>query len=106
MYQQLAIKLFIAGGAEIAYSRAVSIAHGNSVLMEVTTFTGAAVDIQAQESNDLQNWSNVGDPLSLPADVGYASREVSGVSSIYVRLMYTSGDMDVVLGSGLSVAAL
>lgn len=111
MYTQVASKLDVVTDAK--YSQAVSMEGANAVQMEATVFnikgTSAELTISLQGSNDLQNWDTLGAFDSTFADIGYATKKLTGIANAYVRLKYemtTGTSPQAIVGAGINTANL
>ena len=111
MYTTLATRLVIDKDGEV--SQPVSMEGFNSAAQDVTAYhivlgSGTAFEIKIEGSNDLENWTDVGNLLSLTAE-SYAAAAVLEVdiSFAFIRLRYgwqTAGDATTIaiINSGIN----
>lgn len=73
------------------FSQAVSMIGANAISVGLSILSIAAltqVDVYVQESNDLENWEDVGSFTLTRASVGYREATATGLSMAHVRLRY------------------
>lgn len=93
MYHKCASACFCDSNADV-FSQAVSMQGANGVLIEYTIYniegTSPTLTVTLQESNDLENWSDLSADTAR-SDIGYYSDKQTGISAQYVRLKYAVG---------------
>lgn len=62
MYQIIATKMAVPTTGEV--TQPIPMAGANAVVVEMTVFSGTMDIVMLQGSNDLENWSDIGDLLS------------------------------------------
>ena len=93
---QVARGLYVTHAAA-AYTQAMSMAGANAILGEATCFsysvtggTSPMLRITVEESNDLENWSDLSESTDSKridfTAVGYDTLKITGIAAQYVRL--------------------
>ena len=97
MYTQIASKLFVAG-ASTQVSQAVSMEGYNYVRLEFTVFSGSLATFEFEESNDLENWTQL--HLDVTGWVGptYAMPVGSTSQAAFIRVRWTCDSSSVIAG--------
>lgn len=102
--RNLALALSTTAVTEI--SQPVSMAGANAVQPSFVAIylsgTGAAESCQLQESNDLENWSDVGSATSVSSVGKTLGTAITAVKSAYVRMKYSGSTSS---GTGNAVLA-
>ena len=110
MYYLLTKKLAVTSGAgNEKYTQPVEMTDANSGQVDFTVYESSASDaittIQVQESNDLQNWTNVTDFSGTVTNEGYKSfYGASGpikVAARYIRLKASVDNGTAIVSSGV-----
>ena len=108
MYNQVGSKCAVPSTGGDAYSQAVSMAGANAVEVECTIFNlggATSLSITVQQSNDLQNWSNVGS--STTAVLGFTRLSQSSIAGQYVRLLYrVVGTGTIIMAAGINTCLM
>lgn len=108
MYTQVASRLSIQSGSDPSYSQAVSMAGGNAVYVDITTFSISAstLTVEVEVSNDLENWVKTGASVDFTS-AGYDTVAATAISSAYVRLSYSfESTSKAIVAAGVNVANL
>ena len=113
MYAKLSDKLSVTTTASPEFSPAVSLGGANAFQMELTIYAvvaAATLTVEAQGSNDLQNWGSLMTPVTL-LTVGYnapTTFKITAVAFAYVRVKMSSVGAGgaVILAAGLNTAQL
>lgn len=104
MYYHVA-KRWVITSARAEYTQAVGMAGANGIGVDATLLTdpgGDSAFLQAQESNDLENWKDVGGAIPLSSDIRYSEAVVTGIAAAYVRLKGTTTTAAVVVEAGIN----
>jgi hypothetical protein len=106
MHHQVFTKLALdSAGTASEVSRAIPMEGGNAFQVDGTIYnlTGTSVTFQVQQSNDQENWTNVGGS-SNQLQGAFLLAAVTGVSAAYVRLKCTiNGTGKAALSAGINV---
>ena len=109
MYYRVADRLAITTSAA-GYLQAVNMAGANAVLTDLVVINkggSCTFTAQLQQSNDLENWSNVGSPVTMTTtDLGYTTLGATSISGQHVRLVLTTSANTVIASAGISTAQL
>jgi hypothetical protein len=92
---KLALDLNGSAGPPTEVSPAVSMENHNACQVAVTVFRLTASEglaIQLQESNDRENWTDIGGTTTIQTEGFTSITKVTGIATAYVRVKYSVAD--------------
>lgn len=93
MYQVLTTKLYMSNSTTPAYSTVVSMDGSNAAQVDYTVFflSGSGIPtvrVQLQQSDDMENWADLGSPSTTTAAGFILGPSSTGITAKYLRVKY------------------